>query len=165
MQKTKNPLIFIVDDNIVYKDIIVGYLKQKNFKNIRAFTSAEECLKEMHSKPDIVILDYLFQDTNGIEILRKVQKEYPQTDVIFLSGQNDVEVAVNIMKLGVSDYIIKNEKAPEHLVNSIEHLVKSVKRTKIRKGFQIGVFGFFAILFLIILILILMSIFIKDFKI
>jgi DNA-binding NtrC family response regulator len=164
MKKTRNPLIFIVEDSVVYKDIIIGYLQTKKFKNLKTFKSAEECLKNMALKPDIIILDYSFEGLNGLELMKKVQEEFPETEFIFLSGQNSVEIAVNIMKLGASDYIVKNEKAPSALVHSIEHLLNTTKKAKLKKGFQIGVVGFFVILFTIILTLILMSVFIKDFK-
>lgn len=164
MIKTRNPLIFIVEDSVVYKDIIIGYLHTKKFKNLKTFKSAEDCLKNMTLKPDIIILDYSFEGLNGLELMKKVQEEFPETEFIFLSGQNSVEVAVNIMKLGASDYIVKNEKAPSALVHSIEHLLNITKKAKLKKGFQIGVVGFFVILFTIILTLILMSVFIKNFK-
>ena len=96
--------------------------------------------------------------------MKKVQEEHPETDFIFLSGQNDVEVAVKIMKRGAGDYIVKNEKAPENLVRSIEYLISTSRTLKVKKGFQIGVIGFFIMLFLTIMIIILMTIFLEDFN-
>jgi DNA-binding NtrC family response regulator len=164
MQKTKNPLIYIVQDSVIYKDLIVGYLQQKKYTNLKTFKTAEECLKAIHHKPDIIILDYSFEGITGMELMKKVQLDHPEIDFIFLSGQNNVEVAVNIMKLGAADYIIKNEKAPENLLHSVEYLVSATRSEKVKKGFQIGVVGFFIMLFLTIMIIILMTIFLEDFK-
>ncbi len=164
MLNTKNPLIFIVLDNVVYKDLIIGYLKSRKLHNIKTFKNGEECLKEIHSNPDLIVLDYSYDGMNGIELMRKVKEQYPETDFIFLSAQNDVEVAVKIMKLGAADYIVKNEKAPVSLTKSIERLMETVKQEKVRKGFKIGVVGFFMVLFLIIMIIILLTIFLEDFK-
>jgi len=161
MQNTKNPLIFIVEDSIVYKDLIVGYLESKNFKNIKTYKNGEECLKDLHLKPDIIVLDYSFEGINGLEFMQKVRLEHPEIDFIFLSAQSDVQVAVEIMKLGAADYIEKNEKAPYRLVQSIEHLLRVIKKEKVRKGINIGVVGFFMMLFLIIMTITLMSIFFK----
>jgi FixJ family two-component response regulator len=163
MHNTKNPLIFIVQDSMVYKDLIVSYLTSKKFKNIKTFKTGEECLKSMHLKPDIIVLDYSFQGITGLELMRKIQNTHPETEFIFLSGQNDVEVAVNIMKRGAADYIVKNEKAPENLVRSINYSISSEKSKKIKKGFQIGVIGFFIMMFLLIMIIILLTIFLEDF--
>ncbi|SHF44894.1 Response regulator receiver domain-containing protein [Mariniphaga anaerophila] len=164
MQKTKNPLIYIVQDSVIYRDLIVGYLKQKKFTNLKTFKTGEECLKEIFRKPDIIVLDYSFDGITGLELMKRVQLDHPEIDFIFLSGQNDVEVAVNIMKMGAADYIEKNEKAPQNLLHSIEYIVSSTRSEKVKKGFQIGVVGFFIMLFLTIMIIILMTIFLEDFK-
>jgi DNA-binding NtrC family response regulator len=159
MQQTKNPLIFIIEDSIVYKDLILDYLATHKFSNIKVFKNGDECLKEIRLKPDLIILDYVSTGINGLDFMLKVQKEHPGIDFIFLSGQNDVEVAVQIMKLGAADYIVKNDKAPKNLVKSINILVSTTKREKQTKGFKIGVVGFFVLLFLVIMVIIIMSIF------
>lgn len=164
MQNIKNPLIFIVNDSVVYKDLLVGFLTSKGFKNLKTFKSAEEALKSIHLKPDIVVLDYSFDGITGLELMRKVQEEHPEIEFIFLSGQNDVEVAVNIMRRGAGDYIVKNEKAPENLLHSIEYFISATKKEKVKKGFQIGVVGFFIMMFLLIMIIILLTIFLEDFN-
>ena len=159
MQKTKNPLIFIVEDSLIYKDLIVGYLQSKKFDNIQVFNNGEECLKEIHQQPDIIILDNIYDGISGIELMQKVKETNPLIDFIFLSGQNEIPVAIKIMKLGAADYIIKNEQAPYRLVRSIEQLLKATKKEKIQKGLNIGVVGFFIMLFVIIMSIILVSIF------
>lgn len=164
MQKTKNPLIFIIEDSVIYKDLIVGYLQSKNYKNLKTFKSGEECLKAVKQNPDVIILDYSFSGINGLELMVKFKEESPLTSFIFLSGQNDVELAVRIMKVGADDYVVKNEKAPYNLVKSIEQLLTETKQEKISKGFKVGVIGFFIMLFVIIMVIILLTIFLEDFK-
>ena len=164
MQKTKNPLIFIIEDSVVYKDLIVGYLQSKNYKNLKTFNNGEDCLREIDSKPDVIILDYSFSGINGLELMVKVREKTPETSFIFLSGQNDVALAVKIVKLGADDYIVKNEKAPYNLVKSIEQLLTETKKAKVNEGFKIGVIGFFVMLFVVIMVIILLTIFLEDFK-
>ncbi|MBN2634949.1 MAG: response regulator [Prolixibacteraceae bacterium] len=161
MQNTKNPLIYIVEDSIVYKDLIVGHLQSKKFSNIKTFKKGEECLKELDKKPDVIVLDYSIDDMSGLELMRKVKEINPDIDFIFLSGQNDVEVAIKIMKLGAFDYVIKNEKAPARLVKAIEQAMVVTKHKKLQKGFSIGVVGFFIMLFLIIMLIIMIMIIFK----
>lgn len=164
MQRTKDPLIFIVQNNVIYKDLIVGYLQQRKFNNLKTFNTAEECLKAIHKKPDIIVLDYTFEGISGLELMKRIKADHPEIDFVFLSGQNSVEVAVNIMKMGAADYIYKNAQAPQTLIRSIEYLISTNKAEKVKKGFQIGVVGFFIMLFLIIMIIILMTIFLEDFS-
>lgn len=159
MQQTKNPLIFIIDDSTVYRDLIVGFLKTNKLSNLKVYSSGAECMKDLHLHPDLIILDYVSTGINGLEFMAKVRIDHPEIEFIFLSGQNDVEVAVQIMKLGAADYIVKNDKAPYKLVKSVQSMVDSTRREKQAKGFRIGVVGFFVLLFLVIMIIILMSIF------
>ncbi len=164
MKKTKNPLIFVVQDSPIYKNLIINHLKHKKFSNIQTFSHSEECLKAIHQKPDIIILNYYIEGMTGLELMKRVQSDHPEIDFIFLSGQNDVEIAVNIMKMGAADYIVKNDKAPDNHIKSIEYLISSTRSRKVKKGFQIGVIGFFILLFLTIMIIILMTVFLEDFK-
>ncbi len=159
MQNTKNPLIFPIEDSIVYKDLIVGYMQSKNLKNIKTFKNGEECIKDFKLKPDIIILDYTYGGISGLELMQKVRHEHPQIDFIFLSGQSEIPVAIKVMKLGAADYIIKNEQAPYRLVRSIDQILKATKKEKARKGLNIGIVGFFIMLFIIIMTIILVSIF------
>jgi len=158
MQKTKNPLIFIIEDSVVYKDLIVGHLQSKKFTNVKTFEHPNECIKELELKPDIIVLDYTFGGMSGLELMKKVKAEHPEIDFIFISGQNDVETAVKLIKIGAADYIVKNEKSPYRLVSAIENLLLVTKTKKMNKGFQIGVVGFFLMLFLVIVLIILITI-------
>ena len=164
MQKSKNPLIFVVEDSLVYKDLIVGFLKSKKYTNVRTFKTGEECLEMVHLNPDLIVLDYTFGGINGLELMKKIKVQHPMVDFIFLSGQNNVEIAVKIMRHGAADYIVKNDKAPQNLVKSIDQLIATNKQARIKKGFKIGVIGFFIMLFLIIMVIILMTIFLEDFS-
>ena len=159
MQKTKNPLIFIVEESTIYKDLIIGYLRSKKYENIKVFKTGEESISQLHLNPDIIILDYSSEGMSGLEIMRKVKLSHPNVDFIFLSGQNDVEVAISIMKLGASDYVVKNDKAPSRLVKAIEQVILESKKEKMNKGFTIGVFGFFVLLLLLIAGIIFITLF------
>lgn len=150
MERIKNPLIFLIEESTIYKDLIVGYLHSNKFTNIKVFKTGDECTRELHLNPDIIILDYSIEGISGLEFMKKVKVTRPAVDFIFLSGQNDVEVAITIMKLGAEDYVVKNDKAPSRLVRAIEQAILDTKKEKMNKGFTVGVFGFFLLLLLII---------------
>jgi len=84
MQNTKNPLIFVVEDNQLYNRLVVSYLKTNKFTNVESFLTGEEVLKNMHKNPDIVIQDYLLDGISGIEVMIKAKKNYPNVEFIFL---------------------------------------------------------------------------------
>ncbi len=159
MHKTNNPLIFIIEESNIYKELIVGHLKLNKYANIKVYKNGDQCMKDLHLNPDVIILDYSNEGISGLELMKKIQADKPNIDFIFLSGQNDVEVAVNIMKLGASDYVIKNDKAPSRLIKAIEQAIVQTKRQKLNKGFTIGVFGFFLLLLLVITVVISLVLF------
>lgn len=159
MQKTNNPLIFLIEESLIYKDLIVGYLQSNKFQNIKVFKKGEECLHELHLNPDIIILDYSSEGISGLDLMKKVKVTHPSIDFIFLSAQNDVEIAISIMRLGASDYVVKNDKAPVRLVRAIEQAISNTKKEKLNKGFTIGVFGFFVLLLLLIAGIIFITLF------
>lgn len=159
MQKTKNPLIFLIEESTIYKDLIVGYLQSNKYSNLKVFKSGDECMANLHLNPDIIILDYSIEGISGLELMKKVKTSRPQIDFIFLSGQNDVEIAVSILKLGASDYVVKNEKAPKRLVKAIEQAIMNTNKEKMNKGFTIGVLGFFVLLMLLIAGIIFIALF------
>jgi DNA-binding NtrC family response regulator len=162
MQNTRNPLIFVVIESPIYNNLVVGFLKSRRYKNLMSFASGKECLEHLNLNPDIFVCSYSMEDMNGLELMKKVKTDLPETDFFFLSGQNDVEVAVNIIKHGASDYIVKNDRALTKLAKSIDFAVNSTKSVKVKKGFKIGVIGFFIILFIIIMIILSLTVFFPE---
>ncbi len=162
MQNTRNPLIFVVIESPIYNNLVAGYLRSRKFKNIKTFSSGYDCLKNLHLNPDIVVISYSMDEITGLEVMQKAKLTNPEISFFFLSGQNNVEVAVNIVKMGATDYIVKNERALGKLVKSIDFLVNSTKAVKVKKGFKIGVIGFFIILFIIIMIILSLAVFFPD---
>ncbi len=158
MQKRTDPLIFIVEDNPVYNKLVVNYLQSKKFNRIESFLSGEECLKKIKMKPDIVIQDYLLEGIDGIEVLKATKKILPHTEFIFLSGQDSVDVAINTMKLGAYDYIVKDQLALKKMADKITKIIAVQKLVKNNRRYKTGIALFFLALVVIILLLISLSI-------
>ena len=152
----------MVIESPIYNNLVVGFLKSRQYKNLMTFNAGKECLEHLQLNPDMFICSYNMDDMNGLELMKKVKDELPETDFFFLSGQNDVEVAVNIMKRGAKDYIVKNDKALTKLARSVDRVVNETRSVKVKKGFKIGVVGFFIILFIIIMIILGLAVLFPD---
>ena len=124
MQIQYNPLIFVVDDNPMYNRLIASHLRLNKFQRIESFLSGEECLANLDKNPDIVIQDYLMNGINGIQVLKEFKKRNPKTEFIFLSGDDSFELAVNTIKYGAFDYVIKDQLAFKKLISSIDKILK-----------------------------------------
>lgn len=143
MQNKQNPLIFVVEDNQMYNKLVVSYLKTNKFTNVESYLSGEEALKNIHKNPDIIIQDYLLDGMTGIEVLIKAKKTNPGIEFIFLSGQDSIDVAINSMKYGAYDYIVKDQMALQKLVNKIHKITSISELVKSNQRYKVGVVLFF----------------------
>jgi len=157
MRNTKNPLIFVVEDNLLYSRLVVSYLKTNKFTNVESFASGEEVLKNMHRNPDIVIQDYLLDGITGIEVLIKAKKINPEVEFIFLSGNDNIEIAINSMKYGASNYIVKDHLALQKLVQKIRQMTSVTELVITKKRFKLGVTLFFAGICLLVIITVILA--------
>jgi DNA-binding NtrC family response regulator len=158
MQNSKNPLIFVVEDNQMYNKLVVSYLKTNKFTNVESYLSGEEALKNMDKNPEIVIQDYLLEGMTGIEVLVKAKKINPNVEFIFLSGQDSIDIAINSMKYGAYDYIVKDQMALQKLVNKINKITSVTELVKSNKRYRIGVILFFIGLALLVIVTITLAI-------
>ena len=121
--------IFIIEDNEIYAKTLHYQLSVNPVHQVEVFSSGKEFLENINRRPDLITLDYRLPDMNGIEILRRVQKEIPGTPVIVISGQEDVDTAVGLLKEGIYDYIVKNENTKDRIWNALQHVKEKMELT------------------------------------
>lgn len=126
----KKEIVFIVDDEPMHAQMMEDHLKAKypSFE-IFKYKTGEECNDNMDKKPSIVILDYHLNTVdksarNGIQILEHIRRNYDDTDVIMISGQDKIDVAIECMTAGAYDYVVKNETSFVRTEQAIERLFK-----------------------------------------
>jgi DNA-binding NtrC family response regulator len=124
MKRRKFPLIFIVEDDVFYASAIKHELEKEKLTNIEVYHSGEEAFGNMYKLPEIVLLDHGLGDANGLSILKKIKSLNPSIQVVFLSGQDALDVAVKSLKYGAFDYI---EKDGNGLIN-MAYAVKKLYR-------------------------------------
>lgn len=117
--------IFIVEDDEWYRELLNYNLNLNPDFLVKKFSSAENFLAHLHEKPDVVTLDYALPDMAGTEVLKKIKDFDPDIEVIVISEQDRIETAVELLKLGAYDYIIKTRDVRERLLNIIDHIRKS----------------------------------------
>ncbi len=122
--------IFIVEDDPIYVRLIKYVFALDPDHEIFIYSTGKECLDNLEKKPAIISLDYSLPDMDGKEVLQKIQKIRPDTEVIILSGQNDIAIAVQLLRNGAHDYIVKNEETKDRLLVSIERLKNNINLKK-----------------------------------
>jgi two-component system sensor histidine kinase UhpB len=124
--------ILVIEDNMVYYWLVHEYL-HSNFNNpsITHNTLLEEAYKSLTSQTfDVILLDLSLPDSNGKESVDVVIKLANDAAVIVLTGYSDQQFAMDSLKLGVQDYLIKDEVNAFVLLKSITY---SIERNKIGK--------------------------------
>ena len=115
--------IYVVEDDEWYRKLLVYTLELNPDFAVSAFEDGESLIAAVKEKaPEVLTLDYRLPDTNGEELLKKVLTVSPNTRVIVISEQSEIETAVNLLKLGAYDYIAKTKDIKDRLHNIIKHI-------------------------------------------
>ncbi|MDX2172762.1 MAG: sigma-54 dependent transcriptional regulator [Bacteroidota bacterium] len=119
--------IYLVEDDPWMGEMLKHHLSLNPDYQITLFKTGKDCLNNLHNKPDIISIDFGLPDMNGNELLEKIQLINKSIPVIVISGQEDVSVAINFLKQGAKDYIIKDDHTKEMLWNSILKIRENIQ--------------------------------------
>ena len=128
----KAPFVMIVDDEAPFVDTITKRLGKRKLKVLKAF-SGQECMETLqkHQNLDVVVLDVKMPVMDGIQTLKAIKETYPMVEVVMLTGHGTIETAIEGMKLGAHDYLMKPCEIDD-LVSKIMEATQK-KRTKEEK--------------------------------
>ncbi len=120
--------ILIIDDSAEDRAVYRRYLSKQTYPNYRMIESesGEEGLEKLESiQPDLMLLDYLLPDFTGLELIEELQGQTRSIPpIIMLTGQGNEAIAVEAMKSGVKDYLIKGKFTPETLTTSVRNVLQ-----------------------------------------
>jgi DNA-binding NtrC family response regulator len=119
--------VLLVDDEVPFVEAMTRRLRKRELFVLTAF-SGPEALQELrkHENVDVVILDVKMPGMDGIEALREIKREHPLVEVIMLTGHATVETAIEGMKRGAFDYLMKP--------CDIDQLLAKVQEAKTKKN-------------------------------
>ncbi len=121
MKFMNNKRIFIVDDSPYWVAMLSQMLNNLGFSNLITFTNGTDCIENLHLNPALVFLDYQMDDVNGLEVLQEIKNYYPGIGVIFCTADEDLSVAVDAIKYGSQDYLLKGNATKKELALIIEN--------------------------------------------
>ncbi|MDT8442985.1 MAG: response regulator [Desulfuromonadales bacterium] len=112
--------LLIVDDEHMILELTSMVLRSKGF-DVSVVDNASDSYELIErEQPAVVLLDYMMPKVNGLDALKEIRERFPETYVIMFTGKGSEEVAVELMKSGASDYILKpfsNAKLVERIEN------------------------------------------------
>ncbi len=107
MTDAERPRVLIVDDEERYRITLTRLLKAQGLE-VSHVGSAREAFDELRARDfDVILLDVKMAEIDGIEALGEIKRIKPEVEVIMLTGHASVDVAVEIMRLGVFEYLLK----------------------------------------------------------
>lgn len=125
----ENKLVFFVDDDKMILNLLEYTFKSRAGIQVKTFFSGEECLENLHLKPDLVVLDHLFpEDTgqmSGLDVIKEMRKADKDVSIIVLSSQQDENLIPEFLKVGAKQYISKDDYFIDALIESIDAEVRS----------------------------------------
>lgn len=118
MKTAMQKRIFIVDCDPQWNIKMTQLLTDLGYTNIVSFESGEDCINNLHLNPVIIFLDYQIKAMDGLQVLRSAKDYFPGIGIVFCSANENLSLAVNAMKSGSFDFLLKKNVTEEkiHLV-------------------------------------------------
>jgi PAS domain S-box-containing protein len=138
---TPQPLIvLLVEDCLEDRETIARYLQaeqQNQYKIVEAQKVEEGLALYQQCQPDLVLLDYRLPDADGLEFLEQIEQEKNGSccPIILLTGQGNEKLAVQAMKAGACDYLVKGQVQPKELRSAVNSAIENARlRAQLRQA-------------------------------
>ncbi len=119
--------IFIVEDDVIFAKIMSHHLSLNPEYEVEIFADGKTLIKNLYKNPTLISLDYNLPDMTGLEVLRQIREFNPDLPVVIVSGQQDVATAIELLKKGAYDYILKDQDTKERLWNITKNIRENIK--------------------------------------
>jgi signal transduction histidine kinase/DNA-binding response OmpR family regulator len=120
--------ILIVDDSVEDQELYRRYLSAEivfNYQTIEVKSGEDGLAALVSVQPDLILLDYSLPDFTGLEFIEELKAQVGKTpSIIMLARQGSETVAVEAMKSGVKDYLVKGQITSQTLTNSVKNVLK-----------------------------------------
>lgn len=120
--------ILVVEDEKEIRDLLAHYLRKEGFSTVLAPDGETAILKARKEKPDLVLLDILLPNADGLEVLRTIRSDdtIGRTPVVMLTAKGDETDRVVGLELGADDYILK-PFSPREVVARIKAILRRTR--------------------------------------
>ena len=121
--------IFIAEDEKLFASMLQYHLELNPDYQVEVFYDGKSLLDNLYKKPSAITLDYSLPDSTADKLIKQIKLVLPDTPIVIVSGQEEISVAVNLLKEGAYDYIVKDDDTKARLWNTIKNIreVNSLK--------------------------------------
>ncbi|HIH77298.1 MAG TPA: response regulator [Methanomassiliicoccales archaeon] len=100
--------VLMVEDNADHTELCKEHLSPEEFELFVARSGSEALVMSKERPYDVVLLDYLLPDTNGMDLLPRIKEFQPNALILFVSAVDDPNLSYQAIRAGASDYVIKD---------------------------------------------------------
>lgn len=122
--------VLIVDDSAEDRELYRRYLlrdREYSYIILEAELGRQGLELWQQKQPDVVLLDYRLPDLDGLEFLAKLQTQQPFLPILVVTGQGNEAIAVQAIKAGAQDYLVKGQISPESLQVAVNGAIEAVQ--------------------------------------
>lgn len=114
--------IYVVEDDEWYNKLLVHNLSLNPDFVVKAFTNGTDVIAALAEKPDVVTVDYRLPDMDGEMLLKRIKDYNQNIEVVIISEQGEIETAVELLKAGAYDYLVKAKDIRNRLLNCVNNI-------------------------------------------
>ena len=130
--------ILLVDDQKFFLTLYQGLLKEANPSyNFICAETGREAVSKFNNKVDLIILDYLLPDMDGIQVLLEILAKDPYMPVIIITGAGSESIATAALKNGAYDYVVKTDEYIKTLPFVVEQGIERKRLIEKTRRFEI----------------------------
>ena len=121
--------VLIVDDELIMRETLAAWLERDGY-NVENVASGEEALEKLkHTRFDIMLVDIKMEGMSGLEVLKQVTASDPDVAVVMITAYGSIATAIEAMKSGAEDYLLKPFD-PNELGMLIEKIIVRQAQTR-----------------------------------
>ncbi|HOV12762.1 MAG TPA: PAS domain S-box protein, partial [Spirochaetota bacterium] len=123
--------IYLTEDDEGLRYLIESKLKKSQFKT-KSFANGNDLLKEIQKEKEefLLILDYNLPDFTGKNLIEKILEMNPNINFMIMTGYGDEKIAVDVMKMGAKDYLVKDANFLELLISTVNQVIGQIETEK-----------------------------------
>jgi two-component system response regulator HydG len=125
--------ILIIDDDADLCTLLARFLTKKGYDPEVAHSGSKGIARFSESKFDAVICDYRLGDMEGVEVLTALRAQNPAVKILMITGYSDIKTAVEVIKLGAFDYIVK-PLIPDEVLNVLRKAIETPSEQQVQEA-------------------------------
>ena len=115
--------VLVVDDDLTVAGVVVGYLERAGHRALHVANGRKALEAVSADRPDLVVLDLMLPEIDGLEVCRRVRAEHPDLPIIMLTALGEADERIAGLEVGADDYVTK-PFSPRELILRIESVLR-----------------------------------------